>query len=226
MRNVFIFFFLTLNAILFAQVGIGTTTPNPSSILELESTTQAFLPPRMTNAQMQAIASPLNGSIVFNTTFDAMYLKTSVGWRNFFDISKPTLILNKEFISGNNILTTINDTYANIPIGTPEIVTIDNLTFEIVSNGKIKLKAAGIYMVTSNFSVINLPTGSKKYILSLEKNGTLYAYITRGEVNLTALGDWGCSGSLTFTGAVGDVINNSSVNVDAKILNIGITKLK
>jgi hypothetical protein len=37
---------------------IGTTTDVPSSKLTIESTTQGFLPPRMTTAQRNAIASP------------------------------------------------------------------------------------------------------------------------------------------------------------------------
>jgi hypothetical protein len=32
----------------FSQVGIGTTSPDPSSSLDITSTTQGFLPPRMT----------------------------------------------------------------------------------------------------------------------------------------------------------------------------------
>ena len=43
-----------------AQVKIGDnpTSMNNASLLELESTTQGFLPPRMTNSQMIAIATP------------------------------------------------------------------------------------------------------------------------------------------------------------------------
>jgi hypothetical protein len=43
-----------------AQVKIGDnpTTMNPASLLELESTTQGFLPPRMSKSQMNLIGSP------------------------------------------------------------------------------------------------------------------------------------------------------------------------
>lgn len=39
------------------SVGIGTTSPATSAILDLNSTTQAFLPPRMTTMQRNAIAN-------------------------------------------------------------------------------------------------------------------------------------------------------------------------
>ena len=51
----------------FAQVGVGTPTPDASSVLEVKSTTKGFLPPRMTQIQMDAISSPTEGLIVYCT---------------------------------------------------------------------------------------------------------------------------------------------------------------
>jgi uncharacterized protein (TIGR02145 family) len=48
-----------------AQVGVGTTTPDASAVLELESTTKGFLPPRMTLVQINAIATPVEGLMVY-----------------------------------------------------------------------------------------------------------------------------------------------------------------
>jgi hypothetical protein len=48
-----------------AQVGIGTTTTDASAALEIESTTKGFLPPRMTLAQINAIATPVEGLMVY-----------------------------------------------------------------------------------------------------------------------------------------------------------------
>lgn len=50
-----------------AQVGIGTTNPAPSSVLDLTATNKGFLPPRMTTAQRDAIASPAEGLTIYNT---------------------------------------------------------------------------------------------------------------------------------------------------------------
>jgi hypothetical protein len=47
---------------------INTTTPQDSACLQADSTTQGFLPPRMTTAQKNAIAAPAIGLMVFDTT--------------------------------------------------------------------------------------------------------------------------------------------------------------
>ena len=54
----------------YAQSGLvaGTTTLNASAILEGSSTTQGFLPPRMTTTQRNNIASPAAGLMIYNTT--------------------------------------------------------------------------------------------------------------------------------------------------------------
>ena len=68
MKKLFLSFaILTFSCIAFAQVGIGTVTPDASSILDLTSTSAGLLTPRMTTAQRTAIASPATGLLVYQT---------------------------------------------------------------------------------------------------------------------------------------------------------------
>jgi len=46
-------------------LGVGVNSPNASAILEASSTTQGFLPPRMTYAQRNLISNPANGLMIF-----------------------------------------------------------------------------------------------------------------------------------------------------------------
>jgi hypothetical protein len=55
------------NQTLSGTLGVGTTTPNASAKLEVSSSTQGFLPPRMTEAQRNAITNPATGLVVFCT---------------------------------------------------------------------------------------------------------------------------------------------------------------
>ena len=50
-----------------AQVGVGTTTPDASAVLDVSSTTQGMLVPRMTEAQRLAIVNPASGLMVYQT---------------------------------------------------------------------------------------------------------------------------------------------------------------
>jgi hypothetical protein len=59
---------------------INTTTDVASSKLTIESTTQGFLPPRMTTTQKNAIASPATGLMVYDTTLNLMALYNGTTW--------------------------------------------------------------------------------------------------------------------------------------------------
>ena len=63
--------FLTLN--MTAQVGINTTTPDPSSVLDIQSEAGGLLTPRMTTTQRLAIPSPAQGLLVYDMTLEAFY---------------------------------------------------------------------------------------------------------------------------------------------------------
>ncbi len=66
------------------NVGIGTTTPDASSVLELESTNQGVLVPRMSTALRLAIAAPANGLLVYDTDVDCFfyYIAATATWQN------------------------------------------------------------------------------------------------------------------------------------------------
>jgi hypothetical protein len=50
------------------RMNIGGTAPNANAILDVQSTTKAFMPPRMTTVQRDAISSPTEGMLIYNTT--------------------------------------------------------------------------------------------------------------------------------------------------------------
>jgi hypothetical protein len=62
------------------NVGIGTTAPSAAAILTLTSTTQGFLPPRMTTAQRNAISTPPAGLMIYNTSTNKLNVRTASSW--------------------------------------------------------------------------------------------------------------------------------------------------
>ena len=64
-------------------VVIGTASPNASAILQTDSTTKGFLPPRMTTTQKNAITTPPAGLQVYDTTLNQMSYYNGTTWVNF-----------------------------------------------------------------------------------------------------------------------------------------------
>ena len=87
MKKQFTSFVLLLSAFSFAQVGIGTTTPNATAILDLTSTSKGLLPPRMNTIQRNAITSPAEGLIVYNTDLACWETFNGVRWVNFSSLT-------------------------------------------------------------------------------------------------------------------------------------------
>jgi hypothetical protein len=82
MRTRVVLALVVLGQALLAQgVGIGTSTPHPSAILELSSTTKGLLIPRLTEAERQALPDPATGLLIFNTTTGELNFYNGSSWR-------------------------------------------------------------------------------------------------------------------------------------------------
>jgi hypothetical protein len=62
------------------NVGVGTTTPAASSLLDITSTTKGFLFPRLNTTQMNAISSPATGLTIWNTDSLDICVYTGSAW--------------------------------------------------------------------------------------------------------------------------------------------------
>ncbi len=138
MKNVInIFFVLILNKFMIAQVGIGTTTPDASAVLEIYSTNKGFLTPRLSNTDKINISSPSNGLLIYNTSFNNFQYnsgtKTTPVWRTL--PSKQNLVsTDSENIlsSGSDEGVYLNSTqyFGKFIINTSGNINITGLPFE------------------------------------------------------------------------------------------------
>ncbi|MBP6022114.1 hypothetical protein [Ferruginibacter sp.] len=77
----FAFLFFAASSQAQTNVGIGTATPEASAKLDVTSTTQGFLAPRMTAAERNAIATPATGLLVYQTDgISGFYYRKATGW--------------------------------------------------------------------------------------------------------------------------------------------------
>jgi hypothetical protein len=83
MKKLLLIFCAFLESTLFAQnnVGIGTTAPNSSAILDLTSTDKGMLVPRLTTLQRNAVVSPAQGLLVYDTDVQCFFYFES-SWKN------------------------------------------------------------------------------------------------------------------------------------------------
>ena len=226
---------LLITATASAQVGIGTTTPESSSALQIDSTTGGFVPPRMTNTQMNAIPTPLEGSIVYNTTFSALFLYSSGTWNNITRPDLPSIVLTKDWGADddNNLVQTTTNQYSNFPLNVDEIASTEENFFTVTANGTVQVKKDGNYMITAGFSVNSLPIGGHKYIIGVYRNNTsnLIGYLVRGNVVMESDEEFGTSGVMTFPFNANDkiilryVLNNGGTPLDARFFKIGVIKI-
>jgi len=65
---------------------VGASTIDTSAVLQADSTTKGFLPPRMTTTQKNAIATPASGLVVYDTTLGKLCVRGAAAWETITSI--------------------------------------------------------------------------------------------------------------------------------------------
>jgi hypothetical protein len=78
----------------------ASSAASDKAVLEASSTTQGFLPPRMTEAQRDAIISPAAGLMIWNTTDVKLQVYSGSLWVNMNGITDQTLTIGKTYQGG------------------------------------------------------------------------------------------------------------------------------
>lgn len=119
-------FLVVFTTSIFAQnnsVGIGTTTPDNSAILDLVSTNQGLLIPRNNTSGITSIASPSDGLILYNTDDKCYWFWNNSAWKRLCDTDSLLTMIN-------NLGDTIGFIYDSLAVHN---TNISNLT-TIVNN--------------------------------------------------------------------------------------------
>ncbi|WP_246236288.1 hypothetical protein [Flavobacterium ajazii] len=189
----FLLFFFLLTFLVNAQIGIGTVTPNASSVLDVTSTTQGMLTPRMTTAQRTAIASPANGLIVYDTDLNAFeYYDSSVPvWRKIYGDAQGRL--NYKLIKSTDVLSTVLAAELTAGGGAKYLLN-SNTLYEI--NGTINLNFP---IELNNAYIMGLDSSDDKLI---KASGDLFVGTTGGSIRVLTLTAAGKVFDITGTGSI------------------------
>lgn len=224
----FLFFFLLLTNS-FAQVGIGTTTIEPSVLLKLESSNQAFVTTRVTTSEMNAISNPLEGSFVFNVTEQVPYVYINNVWTKFESNRTPALFLRRN----SGTFTTSTTSEFQLPLNNSNIVENDPAVFSVNNtNGRVTILKDGIYLFASTLSTSNLNAGNKKFYLKLYKNNVAVGNLSATSFNFPSNDFWGGNGVIMINANANDVfdlryfLNENGTTKTIAIVTYNITKLR
>lgn len=107
------------NSLLFdngVSVGLGTNTPDASSVLDLTSTTKGMLAPRMTTVQRDAIAAPVNALLIYNITTSSFNYYNGLTWVDFSStvVTSPFTTSTSVIDVGDNFQTVAQKTQGQI----------------------------------------------------------------------------------------------------------------
>ena len=65
---------------------VGANVINASAMLQADSTTKGFLPPRMTTTQKNAIATPASGLVIYDTTLGKLCVRGAAAWETITSV--------------------------------------------------------------------------------------------------------------------------------------------
>jgi hypothetical protein len=149
-KVIYIFLFIS-SFISLAQVGVGTTTPKTTSILDVTSTEKGILIPRMTENQRNNIISPEKSLLIFNTTSNSFEYNSgnnsSKSWTSIKSYGNSPSVKYSSVASTDNINTA---TATNIKLFN-NLDWNDNLNvYAKVNESEITITEPGRYEITCN----------------------------------------------------------------------------
>jgi len=163
MKKIVFSLMILLSSLLEAQIGIGTTTPNASAILDVTSTSKGLLLPRMTTSQRDAVASPAAGLMIFNTTTNKVNIFVGSGWDELNTTATYGSIASLDCAGATNV-GTMNAGTAVSGVSSTVSYTGGN---GLVHNGQV-VTSTGVTGLTATLTAGNFAAG----------NGTLIYAIT------------------------------------------------
>ncbi|WP_395046202.1 hypothetical protein [Flavobacterium sp.] len=188
-----------------AQIGIGTVTPNVSSLLDITSTTKGMLTPRMTTVQRDAIVTPADGLIVYDTDFKSFYhynVATSTWIRIGSDVNGRT---KYKLIKSTDVLATVLATELAAGGGTKYLM--DSGTYYEI-NGTILFSLS---IELNNCYLVGLDGNDDKVIKT--GGGDLFVGSTGGTIKVLTL-------SVTAGGTLFNILGTGAVGTNTQSIII------
>lgn len=196
MKKIIIIFLLNVLLFHIAQpqsIGIGTTSPNISALLDVNSISKGMLVPRMTTAQRLAISSPATGLLVFDTDTNCFWFYAGASWSKLITNGSGWLLNGNSGINPASFIGTTDNqpiifrtnTQFRGSLGVRDNVLFGSssgLLMDTLSTSNIGIGSFALYNNKSRSHIIAIGESALRY------NGMGAAYPWEGTEN-TAVGD-------------------------------------
>jgi hypothetical protein len=190
MKRIFTIAALLIGGSTYAQtdnVGIGTSQPDNSAILDLSSSNKGFLLPRMSETQRLEIKSPAQGLQVFQTDAKSgLYIFDGSAWSVATSANSTAAALDP-WLEGGNDITTNTGAFIGTKSNHGILFKMNNYRAGYLHNSGLVFFGAGAG--NSNTATINIGLGA--FSLYQNTTGTGNIGIGHGAMNNTTTGSSG-----------------------------------
>jgi len=205
----------------FGSMSLGTTTPQASALLNMSSTTKGFLLPRMNTTEQNAISSPANGLLIYNTDSLCLVEWNGTYWLKYYNISNvPTGGGSGDMILANSQTNTGNKTFLN---GTLLLRNVANTFNGVFTNTNTADRTYTLQNANGTLAFLSDITGTNSGVNTGDNAvNSLYSGLVS---NATHTGDATGATALTVVGINGTLLSGLATGLLKNTTGTGVPSI-
>lgn len=117
------------------SIGINNNNPDASALLDIASTTQGVLVPRMTNGERDLISNPAQGLLIYSTSTNTFWFRNNSNWIEIVSSVSTDGIADADGDTRVEVEQTADDDFIRFTMRGTEYFRMDEGRLEVLNNG-------------------------------------------------------------------------------------------